>query len=159
MPTAKRLATTKARILAAKTTRPRASLYTEELAKKAVSYFNKAQVPTISGLADHLGVCRETLYIWESDPERRPEFATLLRRIMTRQEARLIAGGLSGELNAQITKLMLAKHGYHSMDDTTHRGDASAPLTIQLAGSVAITNLSDEEASARYYAEVRQNRG
>ncbi|STZ76845.1 terminase small subunit [Bergeriella denitrificans] len=73
-------------------------------------YIDKGEtVPTTSGLALHLGKSKSTLYQWQSD---NPEFADIMEAVQTRQEVTLVNGGLNGDLNPAITKLMLANHGY-----------------------------------------------
>lgn len=77
------------------------------------------EVPQIAGLAIALDISRETVYAWSADPEKE-EFAELVGKVMAAQEQKLVNKGLSGEFNASITKLALAKHGYADRTDNTH---------------------------------------
>ena len=66
-------------------------------------------VPSIAGLASHIGKSRQSLYNYAAKSE---EFLDTLEGIKNLQAVKLINGGLRGELNASIAKLMLANHGY-----------------------------------------------
>jgi hypothetical protein len=80
------------------------------------------KVPTIAGLAVEIGVHRETLRLWSSDESNR--FFGIIRDLMAAQERALANGGLGGDFQPTIAKLMLSKHGYS--DSVDHRsGDGS----------------------------------
>lgn len=66
-------------------------------------------VPSRAGLALALEVCRETLTNWERN---HPEFLGTLDRLSALQERISLNGGLKGDLNSTIVKLLLANHGY-----------------------------------------------
>lgn len=90
--------------------------YTPELLEKAKDYLENYQsyddlVPSVAGLADALGMSRETMYAWAKDPEKQ-EFSYTLRLLDNRQHRKLLTGGLGGDMNAAIVKLMLHNHGY-----------------------------------------------
>lgn len=74
-------------------------------------------VPSVAGLADALNVSRKSIYNWAED---HPDFLHTLDRIENRQHKFLIAGGLSNEFNAGITKLMLHNHGYSDKISSDH---------------------------------------
>jgi hypothetical protein len=76
-------------------------------------------VPTVAGLACVLGVTRETCYAWSKD-ESKPEFSDILRELAQRQERILVRGGLKGDFNAPISKMMLTKHGYSDKVENDH---------------------------------------
>ena len=106
--------------------------YTPELVAKAWEYANGGwvecghMVPSVAGLALHLGISRETCYAWEKDEAK--EFSDILCRIALNQECDLINGGLSGKFNSPITKMMLTKHGYSDrieQDNTSSDGSMS----------------------------------
>lgn len=120
----------------------RPSKLTEAVRKKTADYIKNYKkcgdpVPTAAGLACELGVARSSLYKWaETDGS----FSDMLGKIQTVQERGLISGALEGELNANISKLMLAKHGYHDKaevsTDITSGGEkitefAMVPLTSE----------------------------
>ncbi|ULJ60787.1 DNA-packaging protein [Wielerella bovis] len=66
-------------------------------------------IPSIAGLAFVLGKSRECMYEWARQNN---EFSDILSAIQITQEMMLIDGGLSGDFNATITKMMMTKHGY-----------------------------------------------
>ena len=120
----------------------RPTMCTPELIQKAWDYVTHEfgpvyadVVPSIAGLACALGVGRRSMYDWE---EANPEFSYILTAIKEKQEKMLLNGGLSGANNAQITKLMLGKHGYHDsvktdLDVSTSKGAISI-TAIELTG-------------------------
>ena len=66
-------------------------------------------VPSVAGLAFVLGKSRECMYEWARQNN---EFSDILNGIAVVQEMLLINGGLSGDFNSAITKMMMTKHGY-----------------------------------------------
>ncbi|PIT08003.1 hypothetical protein BHC46_02730 [Snodgrassella alvi] len=76
-------------------------------------------IPSIAGLAFALGVSRECVYEWGRVY---PEFSDILANIGTAQEMLLLDGGLTGDFNSTITKLMLTKHGYSDKQETAISG-------------------------------------
>ncbi|HEY4503194.1 MAG TPA: terminase small subunit [Candidatus Paceibacterota bacterium] len=78
---------------------------------KSTSYERviKVNLPTIEGLASHLGLARSTLYEWK---DKYTEFSDILEILLAHQATALINNGLSGDYNATIAKLLLMKHGY-----------------------------------------------
>ena len=88
---------------------------TAEIMEAAKQYSNGGwqekgeAIPTVAGLALHLGKSRETLYRWAAEDA---DFADIMEQVKAWQEMALINGSLSGSLNATISKLLLAKHGY-----------------------------------------------
>lgn len=111
----------------------RPTKYTEELVAKAEKYLTSytTLIPTIEGLALHLGISRETVYAWKDDEDKQ-QFSDIVSRLLATQSAKLIEGGLSGEYNASITKLILSgKHGYieKTNQDITSGGDK---LSVQV---------------------------
>lgn len=119
----------------------RPSIYTPELLERARDYvLNYADygdmIPSIAGLACELKISRETCHAWAKD-EDKPAFSDIIRDIAQAQERKLVNGGLSGDLNPQITKLVLAKHGYsdkQEIDHTSSDGSMSQQhnVTIEL---------------------------
>ena len=95
----------------------RPSKYSDETCRKARLYVDGGYaecgdvVPQIVGLACELGINRDTVYEWASDPEKK-EFSDIVAGCLSAQERRLVNGSLSGDLNPTITKLLLTKHGY-----------------------------------------------
>lgn len=94
-------------------------------------------VPTVAGLACVLGTTRKTIYEWAKD-ERKPEFRDILEELAQKQERQLIKGGLLGEYNAPISKMMLTKHGYSDKIESDHTSSDGSmtprPTVIELIG-------------------------
>lgn len=92
-------------------------------------------VPSYAGLASYLRVSRQTLYNWG---DKNPEFMDTLKDIESEQEKLALSGGLRGDYNPTITKLLLANHGYSDklqQDHTSTDGSMSPkPTIIELVG-------------------------
>lgn len=93
-------------------------------------YKVRVNIPTVEGLALHLGVSRSTVYKWRED---HPEFSDIIDQLLTKQADMLLRGGLSGDYNSTISKVILTKHGYREGQEIT--GEGGKPLS----------GLSDEE--------------
>ena len=117
----------------------RPSKLNDEVLAQAMYYIENHQdfgdvVPTIEGLAYELHVSRSTLYKWVDEHD---GFSYIFERLKAAQAKKLLSGGLSSELNATITKLMLTKHDYSDKQDVDvmSRGKTIAsPTVIQLVG-------------------------
>ena len=109
--------------------------YTPELVAKAWEYANGGWefvgdlVPSVAGLACEIGVRRETCYAWAKDENK--EFSNILAKIAEQQERKLLNGGLAGDFNAPITKMMLTKHGYSDKIEQEIAGKDGTPLVVQ----------------------------
>ena len=102
--------------------RPRT--YKPEMVEKARRYIANHEdfddpVPTVAGLACVLGVTRKTVYEW-SNSDDKPEFSDILEELAQKQERCLIKGGLMGDFNSPITKMMMTKHGYSDKVENDH---------------------------------------
>ncbi len=97
--------------------------------EKFTSYKEKTVVrlPTIEGLAQFLGCHKDTIYEWE---KKHPEFSDSLSALRNEQAKRLIDGGLGGDYNPMIAKLILGKHGYADKTETELTGKDGGPLQI-----------------------------
>ena len=90
----------------------------------------RTHLPSIAGLALHLGISRETVYDWEG---KFPPFSDALTRIRAMQEQALIDGGLSNRYNHVIAKLILSSnHGYKENKDITSGGEPIKGNTLIL---------------------------
>lgn len=122
---------------------------TPELIAKAKTYlatcvddlsdkdFRKVQLPSLAGLAIFLKCSRESVHTWRYVNE---EFSDILAEILAEQEKRLLGNGLGGTYNAQITKLVLGKHGYHdtaAIDHTTKGEKIEGGLTPSQSAIIA----------------------
>ena len=111
--------------------------YTEEMLEQAADYLENFKdhdqvIPTIAGLALHIGRHRSTVYSW-LDQEDKPELIDILAKLMAKQEVLLVNKGLSGDFNSNIGKMMLTKHGYTDKQE------------IGLSGGLNLTDLSNDE--------------
>lgn len=102
----------------------RPSKYDDEMLARAEWYAdNYAEkgdvVPTVVGLALHLGVATATVYNWSKDADKE-EFLGIFTRIEQLQHQGLVNGGLSNAFNPAITKMMLTKHGYSDKVEQSH---------------------------------------
>lgn len=87
----------------------------DEMIEKANHYVDHFEeygdpVPSVEGLAMELRVHRSTLYDWASKKDH--PFSDILERCNQQQTRTLFRGSLVGDMNANITKLMLGKQGY-----------------------------------------------
>lgn len=88
----------------------------------------RVKLPTIEGFALFIGVNKTTLYEWEKE---HPEFSNALDHIRTKQQERLIDGGLSGDYNPMIAKLVLSAN--HNMREKTElTGQDGGPVQVSL---------------------------
>lgn len=113
----------------------RPTKFSDEVLEKAEDYLKNYRelgdmIPSVVGLADELCVSVKTLYNWS---EKHPQFLHMLERINARQHRTLLSGGLSGEMNSNITKLVLAKHDYsdRTQTDVTSGGESIVPTGLQ----------------------------
>lgn len=117
----------------------RPTKYDKDIQAKADAYVSnyasehQHAVPSHVGLARVLNVSKRTLYYWRDE---HPEFLHTLEDINDQQELDLMNGGLNSELNTQITKLMMANHGYSDkIDQNLTSSDGSmTPIAIELVG-------------------------
>jgi len=116
----------------------RPSEYNKEVLAIANEYLNNFNtkhqhvIPSIAGLAKVLKKSRDTLYDWAKHEDKK-EFSNILRQIVSEQEFTLLNGGLSGEFNPAITKLVLGKHGYSDKQDQQITGANGGDLVIKVS--------------------------
>lgn len=79
-------------------------------------YKTKVNIPTIEGLAYHLGINKDTIYTWRKE---KSEFSDLIEELLAKQAKELVNKGLSGDYNSTIAKVLLTKHGYREGIDAT----------------------------------------
>ena len=115
----------------------RPTKWNKEIEEKAQAYINDYEmygdmIPSIEGMAEHLGLHRDTLYDWAKHKDK--GFSDILRLTIQNQERTLINNGLNNTFNSAITKLVLGKHGYHDKmeQDITSSDESMKPTVIQL---------------------------
>ena len=101
---------------------------TDELKATANTYLDVYSdlghvVPSIQGLAIFLKVAESSIYKWGDECE---AFSGTLSDIKTYQHFDLVNGGLNGDHNSTIAKLMLANHGHSDKVDQTISGGDKA---------------------------------
>ena len=110
----------------------RKPLHSEEMETAAREYLADCPdaVPTITGLALHLGVGRATLNAWVAAD--RGDMQEIAEKVAMLQERKLICNGLMGDFNPAITKMMLTKHGYSDKMETdiTTKGQSINTWTV-----------------------------
>lgn len=92
--------------------------------EKAEEYIHVTddKIPSVAGMCIHMGIVKSTLHIWAKENTR---ISNALKNVKLYQENKLLNGGLSGEFNAAITKLVLHNHGYSDKSDTVVKDDRS----------------------------------
>jgi hypothetical protein len=67
-------------------------------------------------------------------PEEVAEFFAIVKDVEQNQELKLASGGLSNVFNANITKLLLSKHGYSDRQEVDHTsgGEKISELKITM---------------------------
>lgn len=96
---------------------------TDELLEKAEEYVydfraNEDVVPSVAGLACYLEISRSSLYNYKDENAR---FLDIVERVELLQEKMLVNGGLMGDFNPTIAKLMMTKHGYSDKQEVDNR--------------------------------------
>ena len=115
----------------------RPTKWNKEIEEKALAYIDDYQmygdmIPSIEGMAEHLGLHRDTLYDWAKDEKK--QFSDILGRCMQVQAKTLVNNGLNNTFNSAITKLVLGKHGYHDKmeQDISSKDGTMKPTIIEL---------------------------
>ena len=112
----------------------RPTKYTPELLAKANTYLATYTrlIPSHQDLCIHLDISDATLYRWA---EEKAEFKDILAKVKQMQFVVAMDGGLGGDMNANLVKLLMGKHGLSEksvVDQTSSDGSMSAPTVIQL---------------------------
>ena len=109
---------------------------TDELISKAEMYLvdymsNDDIVPSVAGLSCYLDVAKSSIYKYRDEDAR---FSDTLERIESLQEKMLLKGGLMGDFNPTITKLMMSNHGYSEKQqvDNTSSDGSMAPMPTRI---------------------------
>ena len=106
----------------------RPTKYTPELLEKANGYLSTYTrlIPSHQDLCLHLDVSDTTLYRWA---EENKEFRDILAKVKQTQFVVAMDGGLGGELNANLVKLLMGKHGLSDKVDNTSSDGSMSPVT------------------------------
>lgn len=99
----------------------RPTAYDEQKHQAAIDYIEGGweaagdAIPSAVGMAIEIGVNRDTLYQWAEDErecDNLGKFSDTLKQCQDRQHRVSLNGGIKGDFNPTITKLVLANHGY-----------------------------------------------
>lgn len=102
----------------------------------------RVNLPTVEGLALHLDVHRDTLHQWSKDY---PLFSDKLEKLKALQAQRLMSGGLSGDYNPTIAKLLLAST--HGMTDRTDLTSDGEKLPVPLLANAVLNHDSNQQGA------------
>lgn len=125
---------------------------TTEVVMKAMEYVSrtypheatKEVIPTIEGLSLHLGVARRTIYLWLEKDEN-VEFIHIYDQLMSKQGKETLNGGLNGDFNPVMSRLVMTKHDYSDKQDITSNGKELK--TIPIAGMRIINEQEDDSTT------------
>ena len=109
------------RIMDIKMARPKkyTKKYLKEVAILINEYVDKSAIPVLAECAFELGHHRQFFYQHDDCPE----FLDAVKRLLTKKEARLEIGGLSGKLNVSMSIFSLKQLGWSDKADVTVRND------------------------------------
>lgn len=112
----------------------RPSKYNDEMQDRADRYLFALEelghvVPSRAGLCCFLGIAKSTSQEWEKSF---PRFSATLANIEVMQEHLALNGGLAGNLNSTIVKLVLANHGYSDKVDNVSSDGSMSPARSKL---------------------------
>lgn len=109
----------------------RPSGYCEEVQLKCDDYLAKCpdNIPSIVGLARHIGVVTRTLYNWSEHPEH-VELLHTIEAVKEFQHFAALNGSIVGDLNPVISKLVLSNHGYSDKQQTELTGAGQGPVEV-----------------------------
>ncbi len=106
--------------------------------------------PSTESLANFIDVSVDTLYEWAKV---HPEFSEMFRRVMKEQAKRLLNSGLGGQYNANIAKLVLAKHGYREESVHDLKNDGGKFEGTEITPAMLAATKAYEEAMKKAMLE------
>lgn len=112
----------------------RPTKYTPDLLDKANTYLSTYTrlIPSHQDLCLKLDISESTLYDWA---QRHDEFSEILAKVKLTQFTVAMDGGLGGELNANLVKLLMGKHGLSeksTVDQISSDGSMAPKSKIEL---------------------------
>jgi|TARA_B110000046_G_C12821492_1_gene325617 hypothetical protein len=112
----------------------RPTKYTPKLLDKANHYLNSYTrlIPSNQDLCLHLDISETTLYRWAEEHE---QFRDILGKVKLTQFTVAMDGGLGGDLNANLVKLLMGKHGLSeksTVDQISSDGSMAPKSKIEL---------------------------
>lgn len=123
--------------------------YSDEMLPKIRHYIDNFseygdKAPSIVGLCRVLKRGRSTLYEWSKDSDK-GGFSDMFAEIGEEQERVVVNGGLSGDMNSTIAKLMLAKHGYSDKQETQLTGKDGGPVEMTTFNFVPVGSKGSDD--------------
>lgn len=119
--------------------------YTSEIVSQAWDYIgtnpkknyesHEHAIPSVVGMCRVLNRSRTTLYDWAKSKDN--SFSYILPACKELQEFATVNGTLKNELNSNIGKLILGKHGYHDKQD------------VKQQVNVNLTDLTEDELNRK----------
>ena len=117
------------------------SKLTQEMSARAEEYltdfgYDGDVIPSVEGLSFYLKVSRKTIYNWRDKEIQQGlegddcKILHTLDAIESKQKSLALNKGISGDFNATISKLILANHGMHDKQDSTHSGPNGGPIQV-----------------------------
>ena len=112
----------------------RPTKYTPELLVKANEYLSTYTrlIPSHQDMCLYLDISDATLYRWA---EEKAEFKDILAKVKQTQFVVSMDGGLGGEMNANLVKLLMGKHGLSeksTVDQISSDGSMAPKSKIEL---------------------------
>ena len=106
----------------------RPTKYTPALLEKANGYLLEYTrlIPSHQDLCLYLDISDATLYRWA---EEKAEFKDILAKVKQTQFVVSMDGGLAGDMNANLVKLLMGKHGLSDKVDNTSSDGSMSPVT------------------------------
>jgi len=106
----------------------------------------KAKIPTIEGVANYLGLNKDTIYDWEKHEDKKP-FSDVINELRQIQADMLMANSLTGDYSPVIAKVLLTKHGYRDAIDTdvTTKGKEINPTAIATTEAMSALKIFGDE--------------
>ncbi|MAG68396.1 MAG: hypothetical protein Tp138OMZ00d2C19078221_49 [Prokaryotic dsDNA virus sp.] len=133
------------------------TVYSDELLDKVREYIQvwpeiplksgrKRMIPGVEGLAQYLGIGRQTMYDWRKRDDM-PEFNALVDEMMGDQLQELENGGLSKDMDNKTVALLLSRHGVVMKKELDHTSSD---------GSMSPAEMTDEELDRRIAAYLNK---
>lgn len=123
----------------------RPSKYNKDTIVKALDYLNNLPedevVHTMEGLAEAIGVVRETIYAWINEDDKKA-FSHIVKQVLQRQGKMLVNNGLNGKYNQKVAGILLSKHGYREGVEVTGKDGKDLPTPI--LANVPVHNSNEE---------------
>ena len=117
--------------------------YHKTRGEKSDGYERKVDIelPSNEGLALFLDISESTLYLWD---QKHPIFSETLGRIKLLQKKMLTQGGLNGDYNSTIAKLMLSSN--HDMREKSDLTSGDKPIQ---SNSIAFVTMKPNAADSK----------